>query len=101
MCCSIFCFPNGDGKSDIAGDRPSTGVWYVKNSSSSTNTLTAIGLSSDIPTPGDFDVDKKADFLVFRPSEGAWYRLNSSTGASRAYQFGNTGDKPTQRAYGN
>jgi hypothetical protein len=33
------------------------------------------GVSTDIPTPADFDGDGKTDVSVFRPDEGNWYRI--------------------------
>ena len=81
--------------------RPSEGLWYVKNSASTTYVPYLFGLAADIPTPGDFDGDSKADIGVFRPSEGTWYIVNSSTGGFTIFQFGQNGDRPTQTAFTN
>ena len=59
---------NGDGKTDIAIFRPSTGTWYV-NGQPQVNW----GTSGDIPVPGDYNGDGKTDIAVFRPSTGTWY----------------------------
>ena len=56
---------DGDGKTDIAVWRPSTGVWYALPSSNpSSYTTRQWGISSDIPTPDDFDGDGKAEVAV-------------------------------------
>src|SRR5207237_7473020 len=85
----------GDGKSDIPVSRPSTGIWYVLNSSDGTVSYYVFGISEDLPTPADYDGDGKADVSVFRPSTGTWYRQNSSNGSFFGAQFGASEDKPT------
>lgn len=85
---------DGDGMSDLAVFRPSSGNWYIMNSSNSAFSAVAFGQSGDKPVPGDFDGDGKHDVAVFRPSSGYWYILNSSNGAFRADAFGTNGDIP-------
>ena len=93
----------GDGITDIAVFRPSTGEWFVLRSSSLT-LLTLVwggrtdipaqgdydgdctievtlvwGGGADIPVPADFDGDSKADVAIFRPSTGEWFIRQSTT----------------------
>lgn len=90
---------DGDGTSDTAIFRPSTGAWFILNSGSNTLTALGFGQNGDIPVDGDFDGDSRADITVFRPSTGSWFRLNSSNGAFSAVGFGQNGDKPTPGDY--
>lgn len=85
---------DGDGKTDISVFRPETGVWYVLNSSNSTFTVAAFGLSSDVLAPGDYDGDGKTDFDVFRPTDGGWHTMTKA-GNYAVRQFGQNGDIPT------
>lgn len=78
---------DGDGITDIAVRRPSTQLWYVRNSSgvdpvsgnSDGITRLRFGFNpTDIPVVADYDGDGKADFAVRRPSTSFWYIRNSA-----------------------
>ena len=71
---------DGDGKSDISVFRPSSGSWYILNSSNGAFTGAAFGTSTDLTVPADFDGDGKTDIAVFRPSNGTWYLQQTNGG---------------------
>ena len=85
---------DGDGKADLSVFRPSSGSWYISNSSNNAFVATQFGTSGDLIAPADFDGDGKTDINVFRPSDGTWYRLNSATDTFSPNQFGTSGDLP-------
>ena len=81
---SVAADYDGDGRSDLAIWRPSTGVWWVQTSSSNykkyTTTEWGVSALGDVPVVGDYDGDKKADLAVYRPGTGEWWVLTSSSG---------------------
>ncbi len=73
---------SGDGYSDIAIFRQSSGLWAVR-----AVTRLYFGASGDLPTSGDYDGDGTADVALFRGSSGLWAIRN----VSRVY-FGRSSD---------
>ncbi len=87
---------DGDGKTDAAIFRPSSGVWYILRSSDGVISAVHFGISTDKPVPADYDGDGKADVAVFR--DGIWY-LNRSTAGFTGIAFGNISDIPVPADY--
>jgi hypothetical protein len=56
------------------------------------------GLSTDLPSPGDYNGDGKNDLVVFRQSDGNWYILESNSSPFRVQHWGLNQDKPVPGA---
>jgi photosystem II stability/assembly factor-like uncharacterized protein len=96
---------NGDGRTDLAVQRPNDS-WYILNSTLSITDaapaptiVTFEGVLSDQLTPGDYDGDGKTDFAVFRSADNSWRIRFSGGGADSNTVFGASGDKPVQADY--
>ncbi len=80
---------NGDGTSDIAVFRPSSGRWAVRGV-----TRFYFGGSADLPAPGDYNGDGTTDPAIFRYASGLW----AVRGISRLY-FGTVSDDAVPSDY--
>jgi hypothetical protein len=85
---------DGDGRTDLPVFRPSTGTWFIVNSSTVRGRHSRGGTARDVPVPGDYDGDGRTDLAVFRPSTGTGSSSDSSTGTARGFQWATA---PTSR----
>lgn len=90
---------DGDGFTDTAVFRPSTGDWYILQSGTNTTVIDHFGVNGDIPIDADYDGDGLTDLAIFRPSAGQWWFKRSSNDVVFGAQFGLSGDKPTPGDY--
>ena len=80
---------NGDGTSDIAIVRGSSGLWAVRGI-----TRVYFGGSTDETVPGDYNGDGTTELGIFRVTSGLW----AIRGTTRAY-FGSGSDLPEPGDY--
>jgi surface antigen len=80
---------NGDGITDMAVFRPSTGTWHIRGVGDF-----AYGQAGDIPAPADYNGDGKTDIAVYRPSHGGWHIRGVGD-----YPYGESTDIPVPGDY--
>jgi glucose/arabinose dehydrogenase len=94
---------DGDGKTDLAVFRGSTGEWFIFGSATGFPGPVLLGAPGlgDIPVPADYDGDGKADLAVFRTTTGQWFVFGSATGFPGPVLLGapGLGDLPVPSDY--
>ena len=80
---------NGDGTTDIAVYRRTTGFWYVGN-----QPWVQYGGPGYVPVAGDYNGDGTTDIAVYQPSSGTWFVRDQFW-----TQFGDPGDIPVPGDY--
>ncbi|HEX6123924.1 MAG TPA: hypothetical protein VFZ23_00990, partial [Pyrinomonadaceae bacterium] len=87
-----------DEKADLSIYRPSSGDWWILNSSTGQSTFHRFGLPGDIIVPADYTGDYKTDIAVFR--SGVWHVLRSDNYTHYQALFGLPGDIPVPADFG-
>lgn len=85
---------DGDGITDVAVFRRSTGDWWIRQSTTGTLRWEHFGVANDFGAPGDYDGDGRADLTAVRV-EGAnrvWYTKRSTDGVVIQRIFGSSTD---------
>jgi hypothetical protein len=81
---------DGNGRSDIALFRPSTGTWYVRGSSP-----IRWGQNGDIPVQAHYrGLAEPTVVAVWRPSTGGWWFDDYRLGQGNPLRYGVRGDVP-------
>jgi hypothetical protein len=86
---------DGDGKTDAAVYRSTTGTWYMLLSGSGNSFYSQqFGLATDVPAPADYDGDGRADIGVWRDSNKTFYSNNSSNSQLVTATFATNSTQP-------
>jgi hypothetical protein len=98
---------DGDGRTDRAVYRPTTGEWFIFNSTTGFQTTvfgspTSSGLG-DTPVPADYDGDGRTDLAIYRQATAEWFIFGSATGLQTrvfgAPALSGLGDTPVSADY--
>lgn len=88
---------DGDGKADLSVFRPTTGVFYVYESTTDRLRGYQWGTNGDKPLIVDKDRDGEMDYTVFRPDSGVWYTDRSTIQSHEIFNWGINTDIPMFR----
>jgi Carboxypeptidase regulatory-like domain len=77
---------DGDGKTDFAVYRPSTGQWFILRSTLGAEVVTLGVPNTDIAVPGDYDGVGRAELAVYQPTTARWTIMSPS--GPRVLNFG-------------
>lgn len=85
---------DGDGITDVAVFRRSTGDWWIRQSTTATLRWEHFGTTNDFGAIGDYDGDGKADLTAVRVegSQRIWYTKRSSDGVITRTPWGASTD---------
>jgi hypothetical protein len=90
---------DGDGKTDVAIFRPSTGLWAIHPSGGGADVFVTYGVGTDVPVVADYDGDGKTDIAIWRPDTSTWWIHRSSDGTDQAFTYGIATDVPVPADY--
>jgi spore coat protein A, manganese oxidase len=90
---------DGDNRADFSVFRPSTGTWYIQQSTAGFTSAFFGDTNTDFPCPGDYDGDGRGDVCVWRDTNGFFYFIRSSNNTIGAQQWGTAGDEPVSRQW--
>jgi uncharacterized delta-60 repeat protein len=90
---------DGDSTADVAVWEPSSGMWFINNSSDGSTSSMGWGTNGDTIVPADYDGDGRTDIAVWRPSNGTWYIQKSSDNGLQVAGWGIATDKPVPADY--
>ncbi len=90
---------DGDGATDVAVWRPSTGEWWIRRSLDNSVVSIVWGSPTDETVPGDYDGDGKTDAAIWRPSTGQWWIRRSLDNTVFSIAWGSPTDKTVPGDY--
>ena len=89
----------GDGKTDVAFFRPSTGEWFILRAKTFRSSPSRSGPAATSPSRRITTATAKRTSRSSGPRSGTWFILQSGGGGTRINSFGVAGDVPVPADY--